>query len=173
MKTIVSTLTVFFFALQCMIAQPPPPPPPPFPPDAPDVPGIEKIEAIKIGFITKKLNLTSEESQKFWPVYNQFEEEKKQIRKSTIGAIKELKEDGDFTATEAEQAITKHLEFKSKDLDLTKKYIAEFKKVLPVTKVAKLITLEEQFKKLLMKQAQSGGPKPGSGQGQKYWKNKE
>jgi len=164
MKKIFNTLIVFFTAMQCMIAQPPPPP------DDFDGPGMEKIEAIKIGFITKKLKLTSEESQKFWPVFNQYEEEKKQIRKSTIGSLKELKEDGEFTAAEAEQAIARHVEFKARDLDLTKKYIAEFKKVLPVTKVAKLITVEEQFKKMLMKQAQSGGPKPGSGQGQKPWK---
>ncbi len=126
--------------------------------------GNDKIEAMKIAYITKRLDLTPEESQKFWPVYNQYEAEKKQIRQSTIGTIKELKDDGDFTNAEAEQAITKYVEFKSKDLELTKKYIAEFKKILPATKVAKLVTAEDHFKKMLMKQAQQGNPnKPGSG----------
>src|SRR6476620_10673268 len=35
----------------------------------------EKIEALKIAFITQKLQLTSDEAQKFWPVYNQYENE--------------------------------------------------------------------------------------------------
>ena len=109
--------------------------------------GNEKIEAMKIAFITKRLQLTPEESQKFWPVYNQYEAEKKQIRQSTIGTVKDLKEDGDFTNAEAEQAITKYIEFKAKDLDLIKKYVAEFRKILPATKVAKLVTAEEHFKK--------------------------
>lgn len=134
--------------------------------------GNEKIEALKIAFITKRLQLTTEEAQKFWPVYNAYEAEKKQIRESTVGTIKQLKEDGEFTNAEADQAISKYIEFKSKDLDLTKKYVGEFKKILPAVKVAKLVTAEEHFKKMLMKQAQQGGPRPGGqGPGQKPWKN--
>lgn len=131
--------------------------------------GNDKIEALKIGFITKRLQLTPEESQKFWPVYNQYEAEKKQIRETTLGTIKQMKEDAEFTNAEADIAITRYVEFKSRDLDLTKKYVGEFKKILPSVKVAKLVTAEEHFKKMLMKQAQQGGPKPG-GQGQKPWK---
>lgn len=129
--------------------------------------GNEKIEALKIAYITKRLQLTPEESQKFWPLYNQYESEKKQIRKTTMGTIKELKEDGDFTNEEAEKAIAKYIEFKAKDLDLIKKYVIEFRKFLPATKIAKLVTAEEHFKKMLMKQAQQGG----NGQGQKPWRN--
>ena len=160
MKTILTLLAGIFLLMNSMIAQPPPPP---------DGPGNEKIEALKIGFITKRLNLTPEESQKFWPVYNQYEAEKKQIRQTSIGTVKDLKEDGDFTNAEAEQAIAKYIEFKAKDLDLTKKYVTEFRKILPATKVAKLVTAEEHFKKMLMKHAQQGGPKP-NGQGGKPWK---
>ena len=47
----------------------------------------------------------------------------------------------------------------------------EFRKFLPATKIAKLVTAEEHFKKMLMKQAQQGGQKQGGQQGQKPWKN--
>jgi Spy/CpxP family protein refolding chaperone len=160
MKTIITLLTGFFLLTNSMIAQPPPPP---------DGPGNEKIEAMKIAYLTKRLQLTPEEAQKFWPVYNQYEAEKKQVRQTTVGAVKDMKEDGDFTNAEAEQAIAKYIEFKAKDLDLIKKYVIEFRKFLPATKIAKLVTAEEHFKKMLMKQAQQGGPKPG-GQGGKPWK---
>lgn len=130
--------------------------------------GNDKIEAMKIAFITKRLQLSPEESQKFWPVYNQYESEKKQLRQSTIGSVKELKEDGDFTNAEAEQAIAKYIEFKAKDLDLIKKYVAEFRKILPAVKVAKLVTAEDHFKKMLMKQAQQGGNGQGGG---RPWRN--
>ena len=36
-------------------------------------PNREKIKAMKVGFITEKLDLTTAEAQKFWPVYNEFE----------------------------------------------------------------------------------------------------
>lgn len=155
MKSIITLLAITLFSFLSVNAQD----------------GNEKIESLKIAYLTKRLQLTPEESQKFWPVYNQYEAEKKQIRQSTIGAVKELKEDGEFTNAEAEQAIAKYIEFKAKDLDLIKKYVIEFRKFLPATKIAKLVTAEEHFKKMLMKQAQQGGQKPGGPQGQKPWKN--
>src|SRR5882757_8647449 len=30
------------------------------------------LEVMKIGFITKRLNLSSEEAERFWPVYNKY-----------------------------------------------------------------------------------------------------
>src|SRR5690349_1590865 len=42
----------------------------------------EQIATLKIGFITQKLNLTPEEAKVFWPVYNQYDEELEQLRKS-------------------------------------------------------------------------------------------
>ena len=39
----------------------------------------ERIQALKIAFITQKLNLTTDEAQKFWPVYSQYENEIKQL----------------------------------------------------------------------------------------------
>ena len=35
----------------------------------------EKIEALKVAFISKDLNLTPQEAEKFWPVYNQYSAE--------------------------------------------------------------------------------------------------
>ena len=151
MKTIFTSLAITFFSFLIAKAQD----------------GNDKIDAMKIGYITKRLQLSTDEAQKFWPVYNQYEAEKKQVRQSTLGAIKDLKEDGDFTNAEAEQAIAKYVEFKAKDLDLIKKYVMEFRKFLPTTKIAKLVTAEEHFKKMLMKQAQQGGQKQGGQQGQK------
>ncbi|MCB0507818.1 MAG: hypothetical protein R2739_03590 [Chitinophagales bacterium] len=123
--------------------------------------GNEKIEAIKIAFITKRLQLTTDEAKTFWPIYNQYEAEKRQVRESTLDKIQDTKTDGDFSNADAEQAITKYIEFKAKDLDLTKKYVAEFRKIIPATKIAKLVTAEEHFKKMLAKQAQKGGQKEG------------
>lgn len=34
---------------------------------------IEMIKTKKIAFITEKVGLTSQEAEKFWPVYNQLE----------------------------------------------------------------------------------------------------
>ena len=41
---------------------------------------LEKLNNYKIGFFTKKLNLTSEEAEKFWPVYNEYQAQRNQIQ---------------------------------------------------------------------------------------------
>ncbi|HJU45533.1 MAG TPA: hypothetical protein VJ647_02065, partial [Chitinophagaceae bacterium] len=41
----------------------------------------EKLEAVKIGYITQKLNLTPEEAQRFFPVYNQYVAEIKEVNR--------------------------------------------------------------------------------------------
>jgi hypothetical protein len=43
----------------------------------------DRIEPMKIAFITQKLNLTAEEAQKFWPVYNKFSDELQKLRSTT------------------------------------------------------------------------------------------
>lgn len=156
MKTLQAVLLLVLCATANLLnAQPPPPPEP-----------EEKIDAMKIAFITKRLELTTEQAQTFWPVYNKYEEEKKAIRQSTVGTYKEDKKPIDqLSDTEVEKLINDVIAFKSKDLDLTKKYIVEFKKVLSVKQVAKLLTAEDKFKHLLMKQAGQGpngppSPKP-------------
>src|SRR5674476_221315 len=41
---------------------------------------LEKLNNYKIGFFTKKLNLTSSEAEKFWPVYNEYQGQRNQIQ---------------------------------------------------------------------------------------------
>src|SRR5438477_13202007 len=40
-----------------------------------------RLEALKIAYLTKKLDLSSEEAQRFWPVYNKYIEEIRGVRK--------------------------------------------------------------------------------------------
>lgn len=50
------------------------------------------IESLKIAFLTKQLDLTPEEAQKFWPVYNQYTMELKKMRKEHTGDELEMRE---------------------------------------------------------------------------------
>ncbi|QQR99098.1 MAG: hypothetical protein IPK18_06205 [Sphingobacteriales bacterium] len=118
----------------------------------------EKMEAMKVAFITKELELTEQQAKTFWPIYNQQEDEKKALRKSSFDGVKkgDMKLD-ELTDDEANEMINNYLSFKTKDLDLTKKYVAEYKKVLNTKQVAKLLVSEDKFKKMLVNQA---GMKP-------------
>jgi hypothetical protein len=111
----------------------------------------EKIEALKIGFITEKLSLTSKEAELFWPIYNKFEQDIKTIRRKQRDLTKAFKLKVKPNEQEADKYINEQLVLKQTEIDVVKKYIPEFKKVLPTTKVAKLLSIEQEFKIQLLK----------------------
>ncbi len=112
----------------------------------------ERLEAMKIGFITERLNLSSDEAKVFWPVYNKFTDDMKKLRQSSKGKISEEMADMPaMTDAEAEKVLNDMVNFKIQEADLLKKYASEFKKVLPVKKVVLLFKAENDFKRELLK----------------------
>ena len=119
----------------------------------------EKIEVLKIGFITEKLALTSKEAELFWPIYNKFEQDIKTVRRKQRELTKAFKLKAKPTEQEADKYINEQLLLKQIEIDAIKKYIPEFKKVLPTTKVAKLLSIEQEFKIQLLKKLKDKRPK--------------
>jgi hypothetical protein len=112
----------------------------------------ERLEAMKIGFITERLNLSSDEAKIFWPVYNKFTEDLKKLRQSTKGKIaEEMSDMPAMTDAESEKVLNDMVSFKINEAELLKKYATEFKKVLPVKKVVLLFKAENDFKRELLK----------------------
>jgi len=110
-------------------------------------PSKEKMEAHKIAFITSELDLSPEEAQVFWPLYNQYEDEKTEIRKERTrhSNLDDLDDD------QANELIKTHLENKSRSLALETKYVEKFKEVLPSKKVLQLMIIERKFKEKVLK----------------------
>jgi hypothetical protein len=106
----------------------------------------KRIEAMRIAFITQRLNLTSEEAQQFWPVFNQFSEKMQQIKGTKTDAPLDEMSDAD-----TEKMILTEFDKESKELELKKEYYQKLKKVLPVRKIAKLYRAERDFKNELVK----------------------
>ena len=98
---------------------------------AQDGPAQEKIQALKIAFITQKLNLSAAEAQQFWPVYNQYDQEIKNIQK------------GD--ALKSEEQL----------LNIRKKYKSSFENVIGQQKLNKLFNAERDFRSVLIQRLKS------------------
>lgn len=114
-------------------------------------PNQEKIKAMKIGFITEKLNLTTQEAQKFWPVYNEFENKMDKFRKQRREDHKKYMSILEKNDAEIEKMVDNYIIIQQKELDVKKEYHAKFKTVLPIKKVAQLYIANEQFKRELLK----------------------
>ena len=108
----------------------------------------EKIEARKVAFITKKLELTTEEAQQFWPLYNEFEKEKQTITKQYRG-------NRSFNLMSDEELIVhinNQFEKEARLLALKKDYFTQMQSVLPIRKVAMLPRVEKRFKEWILEQ---------------------
>lgn len=111
--------------------------------------GGEKVEALKVSFITQKINLTTTEAQSFWPLYNEFNDKVKSLRKNfraQYGPITEFKSD-----KEADEYLNAETKLKQNEVDLQKEYFEKFKKVLGAKKTAMLRKAEEEFKIQIIK----------------------
>lgn len=121
---------------------------------------LQEIKAQKVAYLTQKMDLTPEESQKFWPVYNQYDKELEALRKERREAHKAVKKDVELTEAEASAAIDKELASQQKELDVRKKYTTEFKKNVGAVKTMKLFRAERDFNRELlgrMRDRQQGG----------------
>jgi len=108
-------------------------------------PDQKKIESMEVAYMTRELNLSPEEAQKFWPVFNKYREEVKAVNTNT--------------------SITDPLEKQQKVLDIRKKYRTEFGRALGQDKAQSVFTSEDQFRHMVRgamqmrkKAAEKGGP---------------
>nr|AWJ66078.1 hypothetical protein [uncultured bacterium] len=104
----------------------------------------EAIKAKKIAFLTTAMELTSDESQNFWPIYNQFEAEVKTLRKSSKTNFRKMNID-EISDKEIEEMMVAHMEIKRQELDLEEKYLKEYKKVISIKQIAKMHQAEKRF----------------------------
>ena len=116
---------------------------------------MEQMRAEKIGFLTERLALTPEEAQVFWPVYNAYEQEVMEAGKAVRIARKALrpaKDAAEPTEKELKARIDDYLKALKAETEVKAKYNAQFLKVLPAVKVAKLYLAEESFQNKMLRE---------------------
>lgn len=110
----------------------------------------EKIKALKVAYITEKLDLTTNEAQKFWPIYNAFDEKQFQIRHFKRRKSKE--EMNTISEKEAQNLIAEMQQNEEKMFQLKKQYIIDLQKVLPAKKILLLKKTEDEFNRKLLRE---------------------
>ena len=122
----------------------------------------EQINALKVGFITNELSLTTEEAAKFWPIYNAFDDKQFELRHQKMKAFKARMDDETLDKMNEKEAaaLLSQIENNEDELcQLRKKFIANLKGILPAKKIIKLKKAEDSFNKKLLQQYRNKGPK--------------
>jgi hypothetical protein len=118
----------------------------------------QRIESQRIAFITQKLDLSPDESAKFWPVYNEYKKVQK-AKKKEIVPDKPLNK---LTNDEAENVIEDYLALDEEMIELKRDYIKKLKEIIPPTKIVLLVQVEMEFNRVVLEKLRQ---RQGQGQG--------
>lgn len=117
----------------------------------------DQIKALKVAFITNELKLTSVEAEKFWPIFNEFEDKMHELRRNKLKNILdkieiEIENIDKLTEKEANSLIDQMDQAEEESYLLKKKLVTRLKPILPAVKILKLKKAEEQFSRKLLQQ---------------------
>lgn len=110
----------------------------------------KKIEQQRIAFITTELDLSVEEAQVFWPIYNDYQNSKKEIGKNR----KSENQIDDLTEEESQLKLSQAMEAKRRHVDSEIEFMSKLENVLSAKKRLKLVRIEREFKKTVLKRYQ-------------------
>ncbi|TJY36152.1 sensor of ECF-type sigma factor [Pontimicrobium aquaticum] len=110
----------------------------------------QQIKAQKVAFITEQLSLTPKEAQKFWPIYNTYEDKLHQIRRNDERALRDAMKKENLTEKEAQDIIDQYLAIENKTHLAKQQLIKDLGNVITPQKIIKLKIAEDAFNRKLM-----------------------
>ena len=113
-----------------------------------------RVELVKEGFISKRLDLTAEQSKAFWPLYRRYVQDLTAVR-----IAKRL--NNSSSTTDGTEQIDKELAYETEMVNIRKHYRDEFLKILPPEKVSELYKSEREFNDEIVKQLGERSAHPG------------
>lgn len=117
---------------------------------------IDEYRKRQKDFFTKRANLTEQEAEKFFPVYNELQQKKMQINhQSRQDAVRQQQP---LSEEECLKAIDALADAQIRIAQLEKEYLEKFKKILPASKILAIQRAEDQFNSELVKEMQRSRP---------------
>ena len=107
----------------------------------------DRIESFKIGFFTEKLELTPEESREFWPLYNDYKQDIRDIKQNKRVRPRQMSLLSD---DELESVIENFLSSQEEEVERTRTFYADLKAALPIRKAVMVFFVERDFNAKLL-----------------------
>src|SRR5690606_11313054 len=113
-----------------------------------------KIKSLKVAFITEKLNLTEKEAQKFWPVYNAYDDTVSNLKFNQLRkVIHEIRESYASVSDEkANELLNKALEIEAKIHSEDVKLVKKLRSIISSKKILALKNAEEDFNRKMLEE---------------------
>jgi len=104
---------------------------------------VRRVEAVKENYISKRLSLTTEQSEKFWPIYHRYQD-----ALATVRANRRVNE----TQPDGSEQVQNELFYETEIVNIRKFYTNEFLKIMPAEKVSEMLKAEKEFTNELIRQ---------------------
>ncbi len=107
----------------------------------------EKLQAAKIAFITTRLDLTPNQAEKFWPIYNSYSENRNSVLKE-MSALNQNR-DAELSESEAKKRVEQRFELQKRLITAEEKFVEAISKVISYNQILKLNGLNRDFTRQL------------------------
>ncbi|TDS11035.1 hypothetical protein [Sphingobacterium paludis] len=133
------TLSILIFGVLCTNAQPR------------DSKRFEAIENEKIAYITKELNLSQAEAQRFFPIYNQYNKEMWTLKSEKTSVSSSAPRGASSLNGSGKRDV---LSYDAKELEVKREYRKRFSEVIGSSRALEFFEIEQNFRELLYKELQ-------------------
>ncbi|MBS0000693.1 MAG: hypothetical protein KFF73_17055 [Cyclobacteriaceae bacterium] len=110
----------------------------------------EKIEAARIALISERMGLTPEQAEKFWPVYNEYDQRRRELSRELQGARNEV-DMNNITEEQSQQLMNLSLNVKERQLQLEKQYARRLTNIISSQQLLSLKKAEDDFRKMILR----------------------
>lgn len=111
----------------------------------------ERIKTLKIAFITERLAFTESEAQKFWPIYNAFDDENNKLRRQSYNKRK-VENMESLSESEAKTMLNDMVSIEEQRHQLRQKFMKDLLTAIPAKKVILLKASEDEFNKRMFEE---------------------
>ncbi len=115
---------------------------------------LERIKALRVAYISEKLDLTPEEAQRFWPVFNKFDDNMTSLNKQKRQLMEKLRPENASSLSEKETTALMEQDDKLEEeiQNNRKQLVKNLQGVIPNQKIIMLRQIEVEFKQKLLNQ---------------------
>lgn len=104
------------------------------------------IRARRADIVKQALPLTEAESQKFWPLYRQYQSQLTSVNDGLVKLLTDYAQNYDnLSNAQAGTLLDNYLKIQRQKLDLNQQYVRRFREILPAKKVTRLFQLENKM----------------------------
>ncbi|WP_134201719.1 hypothetical protein [uncultured Algoriphagus sp.] len=104
----------------------------------------ERLEAARIAFITTRLDLSPEQAEKFWPIFNEFNEQREEKLKQ-IASLNPRSSTESISKEEAQRLIKQRFELQRELIEDEEVFVQKAATVISYQQILQLNSINREF----------------------------